>query len=83
MIDEDPDTIAERSHQNYLNIHKHYSNDLLIDEELYEMQNKLLTMSEYLVLTFLYLINSCGYIYLPFVFVLAVAVGYYILSGTK
>lgn len=74
LMDDEQDTMTQRSQSTYLNIHKHYSNDLLIDENLYELQNKLFSISEYLILTGLYLINSFGYIYLPFAFVLAVSV---------
>lgn len=73
-IDDEHETITQRSQSTYLNIQKHYSNDLLIDEDLYQLQNKLLSISEYLILAFLYLINSFGYVYLPFAFILAVSV---------
>lgn len=75
MVDDaDHETITQRSHSDYLNIPKHYSNDLLIDEDLYQMQNQLLTISEYLILALLYALNSLAYICLPFAFIMAVSV---------
>lgn len=50
------------------------SNDFLMDEHNYKMQNRLLTICECLILMILYLLNSFTYIYLPYGFIEAVKV---------